>query len=112
MVEFDLLSALGNTEGMRMKDLADVMITTAPNLTRVCDAMEAKGLVERRRSPQSDREVVARLTPEGQKLFEELFPLTVNESARILDEALSKDELVTLSGLLDKLIAGLAKQQP
>jgi len=105
MLEFDMLAALGNTEGLRMKDLAETMITSAPNVTRVCAAMEAKGLVKRQRSEKSDREVVASLTPEGQKLFEQVFPSTVNYSAAILDTGLSRKELESLASLLEKLLA-------
>jgi MarR family 2-MHQ and catechol resistance regulon transcriptional repressor len=105
--EFDLLSALGNTGGLRMRDLAEAMITTAPNVTRVCSVMEEKGLVKRQRSEVSDREVVARLTPAGEKRFEQVFPQTVNYSAAILDTGLTHKELETLASLLDKLLANV-----
>jgi len=44
LTEFDFLAALGNTPGLRMRDLAHAMITTPSNVTRVCAAMEKKGL--------------------------------------------------------------------
>jgi DNA-binding MarR family transcriptional regulator len=105
MVEFDLLSTLGNTEGMRMKDLAMTMVTTASNVTRVCAVMEKKGLVQRQRAQSSDREVIAKLTPKGQALFEVLFPKTVNYSAQIIDTALEPGEQKQLAELLDKLVS-------
>lgn len=105
MLEFDMLAALGNTKGLRMKDLAQAMITSAPNVTRVCAVMEAKGLVQRRRSETSDREVLASLTPAGERLFEDVFAPTVNYSANILDTGLSRGELETLAALLEKLVA-------
>jgi DNA-binding MarR family transcriptional regulator len=104
MAEFDLIAALGNTDGMRMKDLAQAMITTPPNVTRICAVLEERGLVKRRRSPHSDREVVASLTAEGQRLFEATFPPTVNYGAAILDTALSRSELTALAELLEKLL--------
>lgn len=104
MAEFDMLSALGNTDGLRMKDLAETMITTPSNVTRVCLAMEKKGLVQRERSVESDREVIARLTPAGEALFADVFPATVNYSARVLNTGLSERELRTLSRLLSKLL--------
>jgi DNA-binding MarR family transcriptional regulator len=105
MVEFDLLATLGNTEGMRMKDLATTMVTTASNVTRVCAVMEKKGLVKRQRAPNSDREVIARLTDEGQRLFEDLFPKTVNFSAQLIDTALEPEEQKQLASLLEKLVS-------
>ncbi|MCK6573319.1 MarR family winged helix-turn-helix transcriptional regulator [Myxococcota bacterium] len=104
MVEFDLLSALGNTDGMRMKALSQAMTTTPSNVTRVCLVMEEKGLVQRQRAPGSDREVIARLTPAGQALFDELFPKTVNYSAGIIDTALTADEARVAAEILEKLI--------
>ena len=104
MVEFDLLSTLGNTSGLRMKELAVSMITTPSNVTRVCAVMEEKGLVQRQRSAGSDREVIARLTPKGEALFAKLFPKTVNFSASIINTALTKSEAKQLADLLEKLL--------
>jgi DNA-binding MarR family transcriptional regulator len=109
MIEFDLISALGNTDGLKMKDLAYAMITTPSNVTRVCAVMEEKGLITRERSKASDREVIARLTPAGQKRFRDTFAKTVNQTAAILDSALDKDEQKTLAGLLQRLLDGLEK---
>lgn len=107
MVEFDLLAALGNTKGLRMKELADAMITTPSNVTRVCSVMESKGLVRRERSSQSDREVIASLTPAGEALFADLFPKTVNFGARVMDASLSAEELRTAADLIGRLLEGL-----
>ena len=73
MPEFDLLAVLGNTDGKRMKDVAAKLVTSPSNVTRLSVALEKRGLLERRRSEVSDREVVARLTPEGQALFDDIF---------------------------------------
>ena len=111
MIEFDLISALGNTEGLKMKDLAAAMITTPSNVTRVCAVMEEKGLLKRERSKASDREVIASLTPAGEKLFRDTFAKTVNQTAAILDSALDKDDQQTLAALLQRLLDGLADEK-
>src|SRR4051812_40809572 len=69
MTEFDMIAALGNTKGLRMGELAGAMITSPGNVTRVAQALEKRGLVERKRSPHSDREVLARLTRAGEEFF-------------------------------------------
>jgi MarR family 2-MHQ and catechol resistance regulon transcriptional repressor len=107
MTEFDFLAALGNTAGLRMRDLASAMITTPSNVTRVCADMEARGLATRERSPDSDREVIARLTPAGQKLFEQLLPTTAAFSSALIDGQLSEDEQRKAAAVLEKLLAGL-----
>lgn len=107
LTEFDFLAALGNTDGLRMKDLARAMITTPSNVTRVCAAMEKKGLAVRERSAESDREVIARLTPVGEERFRELFPLVLEFSSRTIDELLTEDEQRTAGDILDRLFARL-----
>ena len=72
-------------------------------LDQLKNLMEEKGLVQRQRSSASDREVVAKLTPKGEALFQELFPATVNYGAKLLNTGLPPDELRTLAALLDKL---------
>lgn len=106
MLEFDVLSALGNTQGLRRKDLAHSMITTAPDVERICLDLQARGLVRCEPSPEADGEVMAVLTERGLELFEALFPETVNFSGRLLDTSLSHDELETLGRLLEKLLNG------
>jgi DNA-binding MarR family transcriptional regulator len=69
MTEFDMIAALGNTKGLRMGELADAMITSPGNITRVAQALEKRGVVERKRSPRSDRDVLARLTRAGGGIF-------------------------------------------
>lgn len=92
MSEFDMIAALGNTEGMRMKDLAEHMITTPSNVTRVCQTLVKQGLVERHRSDASDREVVARLTSKGQRAFEEHFAAVLAFTEQFIDRLLPTEE--------------------
>jgi MarR family 2-MHQ and catechol resistance regulon transcriptional repressor len=105
MTEFDMIAALGNTEGLRMGELANAMITTPGNVTRVAQALEKRGLVERKRSPHSDREVLARLTPTGNEFFRKHFLGVVAFTSAYMDAALSTAEQQQLAGLLTKLLA-------
>jgi DNA-binding MarR family transcriptional regulator len=105
MTEFDMIAALGNTEGLGMGALASAMITTPGNVTRVAQALEKRGLVERKRAPHSDREVLACLTSAGEDFFDAHFMDVVRFSSDYMDRALSTDEQIQLAGLLAKLIA-------
>ncbi len=105
--EFDLLAALGNTDGMQMSALAQHMITTPPNVTRVCQKMEKNGLVSRARSAESDRVVVACLTQEGQALFDKIFMPVVEFSIALVDQTLSTNEQIQLARLLNKMDSAL-----
>jgi len=98
--EFDLIAALGNTAGMRMKDLAEAMITSPANVTRVASALEKRGMVERARSQESQREVVARLTPAGEQTFTDMFEKVANFTARSMDAGLTPEEQQRVVDLL------------
>ena len=105
MTEFDMIAALGNTDGLRMGALAGAMITTPGNVTRVAQALEKRGLVERKRAPHSDREVLACLTPAGRDFFDAHFMNVVKFSTDYMNGALTIDEQNQLAGLLTKLIS-------
>ncbi len=107
MTEFDMIAALGNTDGLNMGQLASAMITTPANVTRVAQALEKRGLIERKRSPQSDREVLARLTPDGDAFFRAHFVEVVSFAAELMDRGLTVAELKQLAELLGKLHAAL-----
>ena len=104
MTEFDMIAALGNTKGLRMGELAGAMITSPGNVTRVAQALEKRGLVERRRAEHSDREVLARLTPAGDEFFRNHFLGVARFSSDYMDSALSTAEQNQLSELLRKLV--------
>lgn len=103
ITELDLLLALGNSEGKRMSDLATAMITSPGNVTRLCTALEERGLVRRTRSATSDREVIASLTAAGQRRFEEIFQPVATFTADMMGSALDEEELRQLGDLLEKL---------
>lgn len=102
MLEFDLLSALGNSHGLRLQDLAHAMISPAPDPARACDELAAKGLV--RCEPSAVGELVVTLTDEGRQVLEQVYAPTVNYSGQLLDSSLSRHELEALAGLLEKLL--------
>jgi len=98
-----MLVELGNQPGLRMSDLAAKIVVSAANVTRVAQSLAAKGLVVRERAKHSDREVLARLTSEGQKLFELHFPNATAYVSGLMDERLSTAEQTKLGELLEKL---------
>jgi MarR family transcriptional regulator, organic hydroperoxide resistance regulator len=59
-------------DGLACQDVAERMITRDPDITRLLDRLEARGLVARARDQKDRRVVVARITPEGERLLEAL----------------------------------------
>lgn len=72
--EFDVLSTLGNTDGMTFKELGQRTLIYKTTLTGVIDRLERQGLVRRRPSTRDRRSMIAALTPEGDALFQRIFP--------------------------------------
>jgi DNA-binding MarR family transcriptional regulator len=58
--------------GLACGEIAARMITRDPDITRLLDRLEARGLVARTRQKQDRRVVQARITPAGMKLLREL----------------------------------------
>jgi DNA-binding MarR family transcriptional regulator len=92
-------------DGLACQDVAERMITRDPDITRLLDRLEARGLVTRARDQKDRRVVVARITPEGERLLEAL-DQPIAEVDRQPLQHLGEQRLRTLIQLLE-----LARQQ-
>src|SRR5476649_1173813 len=70
--QFDVITALGETNGMNCGDLGERALITKGTLTGVLDRLEQKGLVQREESPGVRRSIIVHLTPEGLSLFTQI----------------------------------------
>ena len=71
--QYNVLRILrGAPQGLPCGEIAGRMITRDPDVTRLLDRMEKRGLIARARDNQDRRMVLARLTPEGLKLVDRL----------------------------------------
>lgn len=98
----DVLFTLGDTDGLPFKDLSELSLVTGGTLTPVLTRMEAKGLVNRCKHPSDSRQIIVKLTPEGQALYRATFLPMVDEVRRRLD-VLTPAEQTQLTSLLDRL---------
>lgn len=71
--QFDILVTLGNTPGLSFKELGSRTLITKGTLTGVVDRLEARGLVKRMACPRDARSTLVRLTPDGDRVFREVF---------------------------------------
>jgi MarR family 2-MHQ and catechol resistance regulon transcriptional repressor len=81
--QFDIIATLGNTCGMTYKELGEKTLITKGTLTGVIERLESKGLVERIRSANDKRSYSVRLTPAGEKTFEDVFPVVVAQGRKL-----------------------------
>ena len=68
--QYNVLRILrGAPEGLPCGEIANRMITRDPDVTRLLDRLEKRGLISRRREAKDRRTVMARITPEGLELL-------------------------------------------
>ncbi|MDX2061370.1 MAG: MarR family transcriptional regulator [Gemmatimonadales bacterium] len=88
--------------GLATLEVADRLIERAPGITRLCDGLERRGLLERTRSREDRRVVECRITPAGAALLAGLDePVAEADAASI--GRLSGAEIERLVELLDRV---------
>lgn len=102
--QFDVICTLGNTPGMFMNQLAEKTLVTKGTLTGIIDRLEQKNLVRREVPPENRRCFLIVLTPEGQALFEQIFPVHIAYLKQRFDR-LTPDELTEIQSALQRLKA-------
>lgn len=98
-----VLISLKSRQLANQRALADAVGIQEATLTHHLNAMEAKGLLTRRRDPANRRVHVVELTPDGDALF-----LRLREAATAFDRrlrtGLSAAELERFEAVLDRLL--------
>ncbi len=73
LTQYNVLRILrGAPEGLVCGEIAKRMITRDPDITRLLDRLEKRGLIARRREPADHRRVVTRITSAGLRLLARL----------------------------------------
>jgi DNA-binding MarR family transcriptional regulator len=73
LTQYNVLRILrGASQGLPCGEIAGRMITRDPDVTRLLDRMEKRGLISRARESRDRRRVLARITPEGLRLVDRL----------------------------------------
>lgn len=71
--QYNVLRILrGSPQGLPCGEIAGRLITRDPDVTRLLDRMEKRGLILRARDNRDRRVVMAQITPEGLKLVDRL----------------------------------------
>ena len=107
--QFDIIATLGNTPGMSYKELGEKTLITKGTLTGVIERLEHKGLVERQRSDCDKRSFFVKLSAEGERVFDEVFPQVISQSGKVFAHYTPEDFTAlekTLSELKNVIMAG------
>jgi DNA-binding MarR family transcriptional regulator len=104
---YDVLWALQQSaEGrLRMWELADALVISRSNLTRLVDRLAASGLVERDRDCDDRRGAYAVLTPAGRSMREKIWPAYKKAVHDFFDQHLNRTETSQMRAIFARLIA-------
>jgi len=98
--QYNVLRILrGAPEGLQCGEIGNRMITRDPDITRLLDRLEKRGLTSRCRETQDRRMVIVRIAPEGLKLLQRLDE-PVQDAHRKQLGHLGRGRLQTLTSLL------------
>jgi DNA-binding MarR family transcriptional regulator len=107
--QYNVLRILrGSPEGLPCGEIANRMITRDPDITRLLDRLEKRGLISRCRQTKDRRMVMVRITPEGLKLLARLDE-PVQEGHRRQLGHLGGDRLLALTELLHAARANVSQ---
>ena len=101
-VQCQVLHLMEPGEPVPMSRLAEVLSCDASNVTGLVDRLEARGLLERRPSPDDRRVKVLDLTPAGARLRGEMLRHMTGETLPL--SSLTLDERRALVKLLERLV--------
>ena len=100
--QFAVIEVLGHIGQLKVGELCDKMLVSGGNMTLVLDNLEKLGYIERTHSKEDRRAINVDLTPEGQKVFEDVFSVHAENISKYMN-VLSADEQKQLGDLLKKL---------
>jgi DNA-binding MarR family transcriptional regulator len=103
--EMNVVDMLGKFGSISMGDLSRKTFISPSNTTSTVKKLEAAGLVKRKRSNESGREVAVALTPKGRTLFRKCYPQILGEAHAHMAARLTQEERNKLSAILKKLVA-------
>ena len=100
--EFSVMEFLYSKGEKSIQEIRDRILLASGSATYVVDNLEKKGYITRNVSEKDKRVTYIRLTEEGMKLMDEIFPIHKKNTKRIF-EKINDKELVILKEILKKI---------
>ena len=94
-------------DGIPCSDIAERMITRDPDITRLLDRLQKRGLVERSRGKQDRRVIYGKISAAGLKLLREM-DAPVEKNGREILRHVGQAKLKLLIDLLEQIRCGAA----
>lgn len=100
--EFSVMEFLYSKGEKSIQEIRDRILLASGSATYVVDNLEKKGYIMRNVSQKDKRVTYIRLTEEGMKLIDDIFPVHKKNTKRIF-EKINEKELVILKEILKKI---------
>ena len=100
--EFSVMEFLYSKGEKSIQEIRDRILLASGSATYVVDSLEKKGYITRNVSQKDKRVTYIRLTEEGMKLIDDIFPIHKKNTKRIF-EKINDKELVILKETLKKI---------
>lgn len=101
--QWAIIRHLWEEEGLSQREIGEKASKDKPNITRMLDALQKKGLIFRQCDTRDRRKFCVYLTKEGKQLHERLFPLVKSLRERVFNDKLDQPEIDLLKNLLTKI---------
>lgn len=113
-VQFQLLARLGDAPdgSHNMTELADGVVYSRSGLTYQAGLLEKAGLVTRAPSVDDERGTTVTITDAGRSRLAAVFPGHIEVLHRMLFDALSREDIHTLEGLLAPVVQHMRAMPP
>jgi DNA-binding MarR family transcriptional regulator len=101
--QLEILARIAETgnAGMRMTDIADILVVSRSGLTYQMGQLEKRGLVSRAPSIDDERSVIASITPAGLELVTSAAPHYVDVVKSLFLDHVTPRNLTVLADILD-----------
>ena len=103
-----ILARVAQGPRVRQVDLAERVLADPPNVSRLVDALVARGLVRRSPDPADRRSWLLSPTKQGRQVTARLLDHTITERQLVFD-GFADDELDALAAALDRIDANLRR---
>ncbi|MGW4650820.1 MarR family winged helix-turn-helix transcriptional regulator [Kitasatospora sp. NPDC004289] len=107
-----VLYVLAESDGINLRTLTETLASRPSSVSRLCDRLEAVGLLQRGASPVSRRELELRLTPAGRSFVADLRAAREASLGEILAVMSPSDRRALLTGLTAFRAASAAAAGP
>lgn len=101
--QFGILESLYHLGRLTVGQITTLTLSTPGNITVVIKNLQSKGLINAKPSEEDRRIKILEITEKGSSIIQSIFPSHVENLSGWYDNALSEDEIKTLSHLLRKL---------